>query len=372
MAINKLFIVAILLGTMSSQQGEAAGESALLTDWTKLRIAAQEKSHKHDDFAALENLRNALALADKLGPKSMYRAVSLRELAEFQIKGGKYDEALALLLEERSIVSGVPKGPMAIDNLAELVHVSVQLGDEKSALDYMADLERISDFKDDMVIGSAEHVASMYARLGRTKLEHEYRERTWKSVAKARGDVDPQTLVLKLKVADLSAKEGNLKDALVQYLEIVREAIGKQHSFNEMIKPAITGACTIYHTLHQDDKAELLYTEVLNSMRSSLSSAEKAYLFRRLFDTMVWYGTGAARLERAEKTVQKVSEQGRRENDRYLLAEGACERAALELQKQGPSPAVLRYVEAALRATKNIASFDSDRAWMLKLIKGRS
>jgi hypothetical protein len=371
LATKKSIVIALLIGVriMSSQPAGAVGESILLADWTRLRIAAQQKSNQHDDFAALQNWRNALGLADKLGSDSMYRAISLRELAEFLLRHAKNDEAMTLLLQERAIVSAVPNAPMAIDNLAALVQVSAQLGNERLALAFMAHLEKISDFTDDMVVGSAEHIASMYAKLGKTERENEYREQLWKSVAKARGSSDSQTLVRLLNVADSSAKKGNLKIALGHYLQVVREATRKQYNFAEVIKPAISGACTIYHTLHQDDQAEALYSETLNSMWSSLSSEDRAYLFRRLFDTIVWYGSGPARFERAEKTVKEADDLGQRENDHYLLAEAACERAALELQKHGPSRKTLRCIEVALKATKNIANFDADRAWMLKLIR---
>ncbi len=249
-----------------------------LTDWTNLRISARRNIDAKDPNQAQKDLERALEIADKLGHTSLYRAITLRELADLHLKEKQYDSAIALLLEEKPLVEGIPDCPLSIDNLSMIVIVYAMCGKETEAWTYMNRLKKLRDFSDDQVIGSAFEIATMYRAKGQVQKELDWLRRIEEETSKVRGSDDSMTMQCLLHIADSYYKYGNIDLALRYFLQVARNGMAHSQSFCDVVKPAITGAGTIYHRLGKENLAASLYEETFRSMNQTLSSDDKVYL----------------------------------------------------------------------------------------------
>lgn len=303
-------------------------EGDTLRRWTELRYSAHKHEQQNDWKEARLELLSALELANKLGSNSLYRAVSLRELAYVAGEQKDYAQALSLLQAERPLVESVPNAPLSIDNLNMLIKFSCLSDKEKQAVSYYSELRKVASLTDDLAMGGAFLIAELYQRQGKTKEAITWWTRIQHELAQCRGKEDGMTLTSELRLVEANQKAGNSERALQEYLEIARKGMRHDYEFAHVVKPALTGACTLYHQQNRDDLAEALYSETLSNM-SSLTPADRVYLYRRLFDTIIYYGSGTDRLTRATKQTARLVKLGAIENNESLRSEASFERAML-------------------------------------------
>jgi tetratricopeptide (TPR) repeat protein len=292
-----------------------------LDSWTKLRLEGYARSRRGDKEGALQSFQQALEMCKSMGSRtSMYRAISLRELAAFLLEQRQFKQSLQLLKEERPLVEPLPSSPLALDCLHMAVRAAAGADDEAYAKSCLKDLEDNWGYQEIFVRSAGEEIVELYRRKGQTDKQISLLQRLLAETAKISDEFDTKRFELELHLAQCFERQRKLDQSLQHYIICVRASMVSPEMFEQITKPALTGACTIYHMQHKDDQAQSLYTEVLSKMEKHLSE-QKVYLYRRLFDTMLYYGSSHADYQKARDLPAALRAVARKTRDKRLMVE---------------------------------------------------
>jgi tetratricopeptide (TPR) repeat protein len=274
------------------------------TSWCHLRIATQQALAKKQLDLALSDAQSALRLAGTFGEYSVYRAISLRELADVWCARRQPEKAIALLKLENRIVEKVPNSPLLIENLKFTAVLLWDLKQYEESLAYdrkVLDCMRATFGNDDRrTIGQA-HLIADIERSKNDLIKSEQFQQQYLTLVNAKGASHADTLKALLTLANWEQDRDMPDKALADYEKAALAGCENPQSFASIVVPALHGAGDELRANRHFDELKQLYANVLASKKARLEPAQRSLLLSQWFDAQILWIDGKSRAEQLKR-----------------------------------------------------------------------